>query len=69
MPMFDGDGRLFAGLRRWCARFYCIAALGLVVAGELPGAEQQNAPRPNIVFILMDDVRWDDLTCVGHPFC
>lgn len=24
--------------------------------------------RPNIVFILMDDLRWDDLACAGHPF-
>ena len=24
--------------------------------------------RPNIVFILMDDLRWDDLGCTGHPF-
>ncbi|MFN9914361.1 MAG: sulfatase-like hydrolase/transferase, partial [Pirellulaceae bacterium] len=23
---------------------------------------------PNIVFILADDVRWDDLGCTGHPF-
>lgn len=24
--------------------------------------------RPNIVFILMDDLRWDALGCAGHPF-
>jgi N-acetylglucosamine-6-sulfatase len=24
--------------------------------------------RPNIIFILADDVRWDDLACTGHPF-
>ena len=23
---------------------------------------------PNIVFILVDDLRWDDLGCAGHPF-
>jgi hypothetical protein len=26
------------------------------------------ADRPNIVFILADDVRWDDLGATGHPF-
>src|SRR5439155_19457005 len=25
-------------------------------------------PRPNIVFILTDDQRWDCLSCAGHPF-
>jgi N-acetylglucosamine-6-sulfatase len=25
-------------------------------------------PRPNIVFILMDDLRFDELGCMGHPF-
>jgi N-acetylglucosamine-6-sulfatase len=27
----------------------------------------QNSP-PNIVFILVDDLRWDELGCSGHPF-
>jgi N-acetylglucosamine-6-sulfatase len=31
-------------------------------------ARSQTRPRPNIVFILGDDVRWDDLGCAGHPF-
>lgn len=25
-------------------------------------------PRPNIVFILVDDLRFDELGCTGHPF-
>src|SRR5262245_65302086 len=28
----------------------------------------QQPPRPNIFFILMDDLRFDELGCVGHPF-
>jgi N-acetylglucosamine-6-sulfatase len=27
-----------------------------------------SARRPNIVFILVDDLRWDELHCTGHPF-
>lgn len=26
------------------------------------------ALRPNIVFVLVDDLRWDELGCTGHPF-
>jgi N-acetylglucosamine-6-sulfatase len=26
------------------------------------------APRTNFVFILVDDLRWDELGCTGHPF-
>src|SRR5687768_16512256 len=35
-----------------------------------PPAEQAPAVplRPNIVFVLMDDHRWDDLGATGHPF-
>lgn len=29
---------------------------------------QSAAPRPNIVFVLMDDQRWDDLGYAGHAF-
>ncbi len=27
----------------------------------------QAGPPPNIVFILIDDLRWDELGCAGHP--
>ena len=30
--------------------------------------QAQPPPRPNIVFILMDDLRFDELGCTGHPF-
>ena len=23
--------------------------------------------RPNVVFVLVDDLRWDELGCMGHP--
>src|SRR5262245_19361325 len=27
-----------------------------------------DSSRPNIIFILVDDLRWDGLGCMGHPF-
>jgi len=43
----------------------CAALCGLAAA--VPRAAAQSA-RPNIVFILVDDLRWDALGCTGHPF-
>jgi arylsulfatase A-like enzyme len=31
-------------------------------------AAPQSRPRPNVVFILVDDLRFDELGCTGHPF-
>jgi len=51
-----------------------LAALLLVVAAAgIARAQVANqsadAPsRPNIVFVLLDDVRWDDLGAMGHPW-
>ena len=41
--------------------FLAGAALGGGVARATDG-------RPNIVVVLMDDLRWDELRCTGHPF-
>jgi len=38
----------------------------MTAAAALPLSAQ--ARRPNIVFILVDDLRWDELRCTGHPF-
>ena len=45
-------------------------APALALLAPLPAAEARAAAaeRPDIVFILTDDVRWDDLGCTGHPF-
>jgi len=32
------------------------------------GEEAPRAGRPNVVFILTDDQRWDTMSCAGHPF-
>ena len=31
-------------------------------------SDRQQQRRPNIIFILVDDLRWDDLGAAGHPF-
>jgi arylsulfatase A-like enzyme len=42
---------------------FALAALGphrMIVAAE--------RPRPNVVMILLDDLRWDELGCTSHPY-
>ena len=39
--------------------------LAIMANSSLSPAQQ---PRPNVVFILMDDLRFDELVCLGHPF-
>ena len=39
-----------------------LASLGLAQS------DQRQQVRPNIVFILIDDLRWDELGIAGHPF-
>jgi len=41
-------------------RGWMSAAAALPIFGAARG--------PNIVFILVDDLRWDELRCTGHPF-
>src|SRR5262245_23201100 len=43
---------------------FLLAALAALP--PLPAAAAQ--ARPNIVFVLVDDLRWDALGCAGHPF-
>jgi arylsulfatase A-like enzyme len=42
----------------------CLLPLCLTSTAARAGAPQ----RPNVVFILVDDLRWDALGCTGHPF-
>lgn len=44
-------------------RLRLVFLLPIFFLGALRAAE-----RPNIIFILADDVRWDDLSATGHPF-
>jgi arylsulfatase A-like enzyme len=48
------------------------AALSLGCQGEQPAdtpvAEAVAGPRPNIVVVVVDDLRWDEFGAAGHPF-
>lgn len=45
-------------------RLFIVAA----AVGSVCALAAATAARPDIVFILTDDVRWDDLGVAGHPF-
>jgi arylsulfatase A-like enzyme len=47
---------------------FAFAFVGAFILAASSGTASAQANRPNIVFILMDDLRFDELGCVGHPF-
>ncbi|MCG3160513.1 MAG: Multifunctional alkaline phosphatase superfamily protein PehA [Acidobacteria bacterium] len=42
--------------------------LALFASLCLAQPDRSKQPRPNIVFILVDDLRWDEVGIAGHPF-
>ena len=40
----------------------------LVFSFAQPVRAVESQQRPDIIFILVDDLRWDELGCMGHPF-
>jgi len=53
--------------------WFRIVLLSLSLTSPSAGTSQQpsgvaNTSRPNIVFVLVDDLRWDELGIAGHPF-
>ncbi len=50
-------------------RTHAVALTVLLFASQRGLIHAESAtPRPNIVVILVDDLRWDELGCTGHPF-
>jgi len=47
-----------------------LRAIGIGVAAVAAGCQSvvRGMRRPNVVFILTDDQRWDNMGCAGHPF-
>lgn len=39
-----------------------------ILAAALIGADSTTPARPNVIMILIDDLRWDELGCMGHPY-
>lgn len=46
--------------------FVTFCLVFFVLTGLVRSAEQSQ--RPNIVVVLVDDLRWDEIGCMGHPF-
>ena len=45
-----------------------IAMVLCLFGGSTFGAEKTDGGRPNIVFLLIDDMGWPDVACYGHKF-
>ena len=51
-------------MRKW----FILGSLWLCCSHSMQVLFAQSATRPNIVFILADDLGWSDLGCYGNPF-
>lgn len=47
---------------------FCLLASCAVLVSLTSAARAAEASRPNVVFIITDDQRWDSMGCAGHPF-
>jgi len=55
----------FGTNRQYLAALFVLAFVGGALSSDSTSAAVE---RPNIVVILVDDLRWDELGCQGHPF-
>lgn len=61
---------LCAGLScQWAIWLFVLGGLFAVpITSRVTAATDAEQDRPNVVFILTDDQRWDEMSCAGHPF-
>ncbi len=55
-------------LLTWSSIFLVSLLLTFTIVGSGQRPPVTTKPRPNIVFILIDDLRWDELGITGHPY-
>ena len=54
--------------RRRFVREAGLASAAAVAGAPLAAAKARGAPtRPSVLFLLADDLRWDAMSCMGHP--
>ena len=51
-----------------CAVRILVAGTIVSTSPSLAAKQSETAKRPNVVFILADDLGWGDLHCYGHPY-
>ncbi len=70
MKLSDQDQTKELSSRITLSAFTCICLLGQTSCGEQSSVstEHNQLARPNIVFVLIDDLRWDEIGVAGHPY-